>query len=100
MNLTPGPRPDAVTASGRAWPYLLPCVAVWGTYLFAFWPAMLGNDDAGEWIGILHGQFGNSIPAFTLSLLWLITRVSGSPAAVVVTQIVALGPCSHAWFVG
>ena len=67
----------------------MPCIVVWGGYLLAFWPALLGNDELGEWAAVLRSELTNSIPAFHALMLWLVTRVWQSPAAVVVAQIVA-----------
>ena len=67
----------------------MPCIVVWGGYLLAFWPALLGNDELGEWAAVLRSELTNSIPAFHALMLWLVTRAWRSPAAVVVVQIVA-----------
>jgi len=77
----------------RPWPllaYAIPCAGVWTMYLLAFWPGLMSSDSQDQWGQVLRAEFHNYHPAFHTLTLWLITRLWLTPAAVALTQIVAL----------
>jgi hypothetical protein len=70
--------------------YVLPMIVVWGAYLIAFYPGMMQTDSNVQWGQIVTGQFIDYHPVFHTFLIWLITRIWYSPAAVVIFQILFL----------
>lgn len=80
-----------VQVSRWAWiGYALPSVVVWTIYLLAFWPGMMSPDSTDQWKQVLSGHFVDAHPAFHTMIIWLITRLWLSPAAVGLAQISAL----------
>jgi len=84
--------PGTAAAPARANPwrwlgYALPCAGVWSLYLLAFWPGILSQDSIDQWGQMLQGHLIDKHPAFHTMLLWLITRLWLSPAAVALVQI-------------
>ena len=63
----------------------------WGVYLAAFWPGFLSPDGVTQLSQVLSGIYYNWHPAIHTMTLWLFTRISFSPAPVVITQILILG---------
>ncbi|MBN2678476.1 MAG: hypothetical protein JXR32_10500 [Anaerolineaceae bacterium] len=77
--------------------YALPMAIVWGVYLLAFFPGMMSADSMVQWGQILTGQFNDHHPIFHTLLLWLLTRITLSPAVIAVAQIIALSLVAGAW---
>lgn len=75
------------------WSWLAPsavCVAVWSVFLVALWPGLLSYDSIVQWTQLSTGQLSNGHPALHTMMMWLVTRVWYSPAAVALCQVVAL----------
>jgi hypothetical protein len=70
--------------------YTLPMIAVWGLFLLTFFPGMMSNDSSNQWNQIVTHQFDDTHPVLHTLIMWLITRVWFSPAAVASFQILAL----------
>jgi hypothetical protein len=82
----------AATRPGRLswlWP-VLPGVAVWVFALLAFWPGLMSPDSLDQWWELRKAEFHDAHPAIHTMLMWLVTRVWMSPAAIALAQIVAL----------
>ena len=61
--------------------------AVGLAYLLAFYPGIMSYDSIDQWAQLDQFRFTNWHPAYHTILMWLITRVWYSPAAVAVFQI-------------
>lgn len=59
----------------------------WLSYLLAYWPGQASPDTIGQWDQIINGQFNDWHPAFHTMVMWLITRLWLSPAAIIIAQI-------------
>jgi hypothetical protein len=70
--------------------YALPCLLTWSIYWIVFYPALMSYDSINQWGQIISGHFTDLHPAILTMLMWLITRVWFSPAAIVAVQILAL----------
>ena len=70
--------------------FALPMIAAWIIYLLAFWPGMMSADSLDQWRQVLSGSFNDHHPAFHTFTIWLLTRLSLTPAIVALAQIVAL----------
>src|SRR5262249_38322432 len=70
--------------------YSAPSPLVWTPDLLVFWPGLMSPDSLEQWRQVLQGEINNEHPAFHTLTIWLITRVWFSPAAVALTQILAL----------
>ena len=70
--------------------YALPLGCSWMIFLLAFWPGLASPDTVFQWEQIIKGEFTNWHPAFHTWLMWLITRLWFSLAAVVLVQILAM----------
>ena len=70
--------------------YALPCITVWVLYLLAFFPGIMTYDSTNQWQQIVDLKFSNWHPAIHTWLLWAVTRVWYSPAAMGLTQILIL----------
>lgn len=79
--------------------YALPMIVVWGIYLLTFFPGLMSSDSYDQWSQVVSMHFNDWHPVFHTLLLWLITRIWLSPAAVVVFQILALS-LTVAWGIG
>lgn len=79
--------------------YAFPMVIVWGTLLLAFWPGMMSPDSMDQWGQLSSGIFDDSHPIAHTLLMWLITRIWFSPAAVAIFQILFL-TLTVAWGIG
>lgn len=76
------------------WTWLLyasPMILVWTLYLFAYWPGSLSVDSVNQWEQMIAFNFNDWHPVFHTLTNWLITRFWLSPAAIALTQIVAMG---------
>lgn len=71
--------------------FALPMLVVWAVYLLAFWPGMMSADSLDQWGQAMSGRFNDHHPAFHTILIWLLTRITPSPAVVALAQILALG---------
>lgn len=56
----------------------------------SWYPGMLSSDSIAQLAAIEAGEFGNETPAIYSILVWLLTRVWRSPAAVTLVQVVAM----------
>lgn len=84
--------PERVAEPSR-WGWLAPagvCAASWSFYLLSFWPGFMTADSIDQWTQMTRGPLSNQHPAYHTLTNWLLTRVWESPAAVAITQIVAL----------
>lgn len=70
--------------------FALPIIAAWIIYLLAFWPGLMSADSLSQWGQMLSGQVNDHHPAFHTCTIWLVTRIALTPAAVALTQIIAL----------
>ena len=70
--------------------FALPMIVVWVIYLLAFWPGMMSADSLAQWGQVLSGSFNDHHPAFHTFTIWLLTRLSQTPAIVALAQIIAL----------
>lgn len=67
--------------------YVIPLIA--GIlYLLAFYPGVLTFDSVHQWDQLTKSAISNWHPAYHTILMWLITRIWYSPAAVVLFQVV------------
>lgn len=93
--------PGKPTTSPKGMPltlkYGLPIACVWLVYLLAFFPGMMSADSLDQWQQMLTGQYIDHHPAFHTLLIWLVTRLSLTPTAVALAQIVALSLTAAAW---
>jgi len=64
------------------------CCGTWALYLLAFWPGIMTEDSIDQWTQAQRGVFRDEHPAVHTLLIWLITRLWNSPAAVALLQIV------------
>lgn len=65
-------------------------VVVFGTYLLAFYPALMTEDSYREWDQLVSGKFNSIMPlAYTL-LSWIPASIWKSPASPVLAQLVGL----------
>jgi hypothetical protein len=71
--------------------FALPMVTTWIIYLLAFWPGMMSADSIDQWGQVISGNYFNHHPAFHTFTIWLLTRLSLTPAVVALAQIIALG---------
>ena len=86
--------------SGFSWlQYAVPMIVIWGVYLAALWPGMMSPDSIDQWQQILTGQFNDSHPVVSTLIMWAITRIWFSPAAIASFQILALS-LTAAWGLG
>lgn len=79
--------------------YAVPMIVVWGVTLAALWPGMMSPDSIDQWQQILTGQFNDSHPVLSTLIMWAITRIWFSPAAVALFHILALS-LTAAWGLG
>ncbi len=80
-------------AEPSRWSWVAPaavCAAVWSVFLVAFWPGLLSFDSVVQWGQMVTGQLSNGHPALHSMMIWLVTRVWHSPAAVALCQVLAL----------
>ena len=70
--------------------YALPCVIVWLAYWLAFYPGVMLSDSYDQFHQAMTGQFHDAHPAAHTFVIWLVTRLWRSPAAVSLAQILAL----------
>jgi hypothetical protein len=70
--------------------YGLPMALIWFVFLLVYWPGFLSPDSVYQLEQIVEGQFYDWHPAFHTLLLWLLTRISFSPAPVAVVHILTL----------
>ncbi len=85
----PGVVAERPARSSWLWP-VLPSAAVWLFALMAFWPGLMSPDSLDQWWEVGKAEFRDAHPAIHTMLVWLVTRVWMSPAAVALTQIVAM----------
>jgi hypothetical protein len=60
-------------------------------YLLAFYPGVLSFDSVNQWDQLSQFSFSNWHPAYHTILMWLVTRMWYSPAAVALFQIIIYG---------
>ena len=70
--------------------YALPMIAVWGIFLLTFFPGLMSGDSYDQWSQVVSAHFNDAHPVFHSLLLWVLTRIWLSPAAVVIFHILAL----------
>lgn len=84
------PSPQAVFVSRRR-DFILPSgllfVILIGVYWLAFYPGLMTSDSLDQWQQAMTLRINNHHPAFHTGLIWLITRVWASAAAVSLCQI-------------
>lgn len=79
--------------------YAIPMILVWGIYLAALWPGMMSPDSIDQWEQVLTGRFNDSHPVASTLIMWAVTRIWLSPAAIAIFQILALS-LTVAWGIG
>jgi hypothetical protein len=73
------------------WPlYALPMIVVWGFFLLTFFPGLMSGDSYDQWSQVVSARFNDAHPVFHSLLLWVLTRLWLSTAAVVIFHILAL----------
>lgn len=93
-------RKNDTSLKNPAWTYYaIPMILVWGIFLLVFWPGMMSPDSMDQWGQISSGIFDDSHPIAHTLLMWLITRIWFSPAAVAIFQILFL-TLAVAWGIG
>ncbi len=92
------PLPEFTTNKTWFW-YALPMILVWFIFLLAVWPGMMTPDSISQWSQLISLQFNDAHPVFHTLLLWLITRIWFSPAAIAICQIIFLS-LTAAWGIG
>lgn len=70
--------------------FFLPLVFVWLFWLTAFYPGSVPGDPSWEWKMPRTDRYSDAHPIFHVVLMWFISRVWDSPAAVALVQIFAL----------
>lgn len=70
--------------------YALPMALVWFVNLLVYWPGFLSPDSVYQLEQIVNGQLYDWHPAFHTMLLWLLTRISFTPAPVAMVHILSL----------
>jgi hypothetical protein len=86
----PGPSRAQPPKRWESWGLAALCMAAWGGYLLAFWPALMTSDSLDQWGQAIWGPIINHHPAFHTLLLRGVTRVWASPAAVALVQMAAM----------
>jgi hypothetical protein len=87
----PSTRVGALLRQQMYWvKYALPCLVVWLVYWLAFFPGLMSPDSIHQWKQLLQFQFDDWHPASHTLVIWLITRIWLSPAAMALAQILAL----------
>jgi hypothetical protein len=86
----PGPSRAQPPKRWEGWAMAAMCMAAWGIYLLAFWPGLMTADSMDQWYQVMRGPIVNHHPAFHTLLLWGVTRVWASPAAVALVQMGAM----------
>ncbi|HXF69750.1 MAG TPA: DUF6020 family protein [Thermoflexus sp.] len=81
----------AISRPSRILLYALPCWLVWFVYFLAFYPGIFPKDALYQWRQVLDGAFDNRHPAVHTLSMALVYRIWPSPAAVALTQMLALG---------
>jgi hypothetical protein len=79
--------------------FTLPMFITWSFYLLVFWPGELSSSSIIQWGQVVSGSYNNAHPAVHTFLIWLITRLWFSPAAVGLFQIICLSLVT-AWGIG
>jgi hypothetical protein len=74
-------------------------VAVWFTYLLAFWPGFFSPDTLVQFEQVATATFRNDHPAFHTMVIWLLTRIWMSPVPVLIVQMLVLA-ILLAWCLG
>jgi hypothetical protein len=78
--------------------FAIPIGFVWIIYLLAFYPGMMSADSMDQWGQVLSGRIIDHHPAFHTFLIWLLTRISLTPAIIAVAQIITLAFIAGLWF--
>lgn len=92
-----GERQSIEISFPAAFLYALPMALIWGVYLLAFYPGMMSVDSMNQWGQVLTGVYNDHHPAFHTFLIWLVTRISLTPATVAMAQIIALALVAGGW---
>jgi hypothetical protein len=79
--------------------FSLPMFLTWSFYLLVFWPGEMSSTSIIQWGQVVSGSYNNFHPAVHSFLIWLITRLWFSPAAVALFQIICLSLVT-AWGIG
>jgi hypothetical protein len=69
--------------------YSIPCLLTGFIYLLTFWPGVMNIDSIVQWTQVLTGKYSDAHPVFHTFLIWLVTRIWLSPAAISITQVLA-----------
>lgn len=73
----------------RSWMlYSMIPLLIWTMYLLAFFPGLMSVDSITQWRQVIEFSFNDTHPAFHTLIIWLITQIWFSPAAVVVVQLI------------
>ena len=70
--------------------YALPSIIIWCFFLIAFFPGVMTADSLNQWTQMVSGDLWDSNPVIHTLLIYLITRIWYSPAAVAFVQIITL----------
>lgn len=81
--------PARTTRHAWLW-YAIPPAAAWCVYLAVFWPGLMSADSLDQWAQAKWGVIDDRHPAAHTMLIWAITRVWRSPAAIALVQIIVL----------
>ena len=85
------PSQDAKTGLRRVLVYALICLLAWSFYLYAYWPGVMTTDSFDQWdqahnLALLYDWH----PVGHTLLIFLLTRLWDSPAAVMLAQTLAM----------
>lgn len=72
---------------GILYPFFFIPFLIETSYLLAFYPGVLSFDSVNQWAQLSQFNFSNWHPAYHTILMWFITRIWYSPAAVALFQI-------------
>ncbi len=66
--------------------YSIPMIFTFSLMLMIYYPGIMSGDSLVQWTQAHEFQFSNNHPAFHSLMIWLITRIWDSPAAIVFSQ--------------
>lgn len=87
---TGNPSADVISPGRRRWLILVLAAVPLIIWWLSWFPGMLSNDSLRLLAGVDAADFTNEVPAIHSILVWLVTRIWDSPAAVTLLQVVAM----------
>lgn len=74
-------------------------IAYWTMWLITFWPGFLSPDSVGQWDQITTNNIQIDHRSFHTAFLWLLTRISLTPATIGFSQIIAMVSVVMIWLI-